>query len=64
MANFPPKLLVCELHLQKAGSTAGRRKCRRAPCAGPAEETVWIPSKFHEQTHNAMKEAPMLKQTL
>lgn len=34
------------------------------PYAGPVEETSWIPSKFREQTHNAMKEAHMLKQTL
>lgn len=30
----------------------------------PSEETIWIPSKFHEQTHNALKEAHTFGQTL
>lgn len=32
----------------------------RRPCVG----TFWIPSRCHQQTPNAMKEAHMLKQTL
>lgn len=68
MAHFLPKLLQssksANCHLRKASGTAVRCERRGAPCASPLEETVWIPSKVHEQTHNAMKETHMLKQTL
>lgn len=49
----PAKLQVCQLSATGEHSEVH---------LWPLEKTVWIPSKFHEQTHNVLKEAHMLRQ--